>query len=94
MALQQITFQKQGDLYISEGFQVNSSSIGIHLEFADSNESNYINLMQSCTGSEFSSFNLLCIKDRVLDVNVLDLIPGQYIKVQTTLQPTLSKYLE
>lgn len=94
MALQEITFTKQGDVYLSEGFQVNSSAVGIHLEFAASSESNYINLMQSCTGTEFSSFNLLCTRDKIVDVNVLDLIPGQYVKIQTTLQPTLSKYLE
>lgn len=94
MALTDITFKKEGDSYVSTPFAVTGYAVGVHLDFAESTESNFVDLQQSCTGEGFCSFCLDVVKDQHYDKNILDVIPGQYIRIKTTLEPTTAKYLE
>ena len=92
MALTDLTFSKQGELYVSDPVQLQSDA-GLHLEFTSEDNNNRFALFQSMTNTNYVPFGSYNYVGSTIDVAITGVIPGMYIKVQSISQPTLAKIL-
>lgn len=92
MALTDLTFSKHGEAYVSDPVQLQSDA-GLHLEFASEDKNNGVALFQSMTNTNYVPFGSYNYVGSTIDVAIIGVIPGMYIKVQSISQPTLAKIL-
>lgn len=92
--IKEISFSNQNGLFISEPIQLTNGIACIHLEFANKIRNRCITLYQSIDGGVFVPFDYSSYVGKAFEKNVSGGIPGQYIQVQCTSEPTVAKILE
>ena len=91
MGLKDITFnQVEEGKYVSDPIQVNRESVGLQLAFE---KGSTLHFFISYDGESFQSVESR-LSGKVFARSITGLIPGQYIKLESTQQPTKAQYFE